>query len=149
MEDALSATRAAIEEGIVAGGGVALLQALKALQREKTEEMDDAERVGFNIVKRALEEPIRQIATNAGLDGAVVVDRAKSEKKGFGFDAQKMAWTDMIGAGIIDPAKVTRSAVQNAASIAGLMLTTECAITEIPEEKSPAPPAGGMGDYDY
>ena len=149
VEDALSATRAAIEEGIVAGGGVALLQALKALQREKTEEMDDAERVGFNIVKRALEEPIRQIATNAGLDGSVVVDRAKSEKKGFGFDAQKMAWTDMIGAGIIDPAKVTRSAVQNAASIAGLMLTTECAITEIPEEKSPAPPAGGMGDYDY
>ncbi len=149
VEDALSATRAAIEEGIVAGGGVALLQALKALQREKTEEMDDAERVGFNIVKRALEEPIRQIATNAGLDGAVVVDRAKSEKKGFGFDAQKMAWTDMIGAGIIDPAKVTRSAVQNAASIAGLMLTTECAITEIPEDKSPAPPAGGMGDYDY
>ena len=149
VEDALSATRAAIEEGIVAGGGVALLQALKALQREKTEEMDDAERAGFNIVKRALEEPIRQIATNAGLDGAVVVDRAKSEKKGFGFDAQKMAWTDMIGAGIIDPAKVTRSAVQNAASIAGLMLTTECAITEIPEDKSPAPPAGGMGDYDY
>ena len=149
VEDALSATRAAIEEGIVAGGGVALLQALKALQRVKTEEMDDAERVGFNIVKRALEEPIRQIATNAGLDGAVVVDRAKSEKKGFGFDAQKMAWTDMIGAGIIDPAKVTRSAVQNAASIAGLMLTTECAITEIPEDKSPAPPAGGTGDYDY
>ncbi len=149
VEDALSATRAAIEEGIVAGGGVAFLQALKALQREKTEEMDDAERVGFNIVKRALEEPIRQIAANAGLDGAVVADRAKSEKKGFGFDAQKMAWTDMMGEGIIDPAKVTRSAVQNAASIAGLLLTTECTISDMPEEEPPAAPAGGMGDYDY
>jgi chaperonin GroEL len=111
--------------------------------------MDAAERVGFNIVKRALEEPIRQIAINAGLDGSVVVDRAKSEKKGFGFDAQKMDWTDMMAEGIIDPAKVTRSAVQNAASIAGLLLTTECTITEIPEEKPAGPPAGGMGDYDY
>ncbi len=148
VEDALSATRAAIEEGIVAGGGVALLQALKALAREDTDTMDSAERVGFNIVKRALEEPIRQIAANAGLDGAVVVDRAKSEKKGFGFDAQKMKWTDMLAAGIIDPAKVTRSALQNAASIAGLLLTTECTIAEIPEEKSPMPPPGA-GDYDY
>ncbi len=128
---------------------MALLEALKALEREKTEEMDEAERVGFNLVKRALEEPIRQIAANAGLDGAVVADRAKSEKKGFGFDAQKMEWTDMMGEGIIDPAKVTRSAVQNAASIAGLLLTTECTISDMPEEEPPAPPAGGMGDYDY
>jgi len=149
VEDALSATRAAIEEGIVAGGGVVLLQALKALEREKTEEMGDAEKVGFNLVKRALEEPIRQIALNAGIDGAVVVDRAKSEKKGFGFDAQKMAWTDMMGEGIIDPAKVTRSAVQNAASIAGLLLTTECTISDLPEKEPPAPPAGETGDYDY
>jgi chaperonin GroEL len=149
VEDALSATRAAIEEGIVSGGGIALLQALKALERENTDEMIPDERVGFKIVKRALEEPIRQIATNAGLDGAVVVNRAKSEKKGVGFDAQEMEWRDMMEAGIIDPAKVTRSAVQNAASIAGLMLTTECTITEIPEEKPPAPPPGGMGDYDY
>jgi chaperonin GroEL len=148
VEDALSATRAAIEEGIVAGGGVALVQALKAVARESTDTMDNAERVGFNIVKRALEEPIRQIAANAGLDGAVVVDRAKSEKKGFGFDAQKMKWTDMLVEGIIDPAKVTRSALQNAASIAGLLLTTECTITEIPEDKPSMPPPGA-GDYDY
>ena len=102
--------------------------------------------MGFKIVKRALEEPIRQIAENAGLDGAVIADKARSEKKGIGFDAAKLEWVDMVKAGIIDPAKVTRSALQNAASIASLLLTTECAITDIPEkEKAPAGPGGGMG----
>jgi chaperonin GroEL len=150
VEDALSATRAAIEEGIVAGGGVAFIQAKKLLEQEKVRDLDEAEAVGFRIVKRALEEPIRQIAQNAGLDGAIVSERAKTEKKGFGFDAQKMAWGDMVAAGIIDPAKVTRSALQNAASIAGLLLTTECTVTEKPEEKpASAGPPGGMPDYDY
>ncbi|MCL2238070.1 MAG: chaperonin GroEL, partial [Treponema sp.] len=102
--------------------------------------------VGFKIVKRALEEPIRQIAENACVDAAMIADRAKNEKKGLGFDAAKMEWVDMIKAGIIDPAKVTRSALQNAASIASLLLTTECAITDIPEKKeAPAMPGGGMG----
>jgi chaperonin GroEL len=146
VEDALSATRAAIEEGIVPGGAIALIQAALALDKADTKELTDDEKVGFKIVKRALEEPIRQIAENAGLDGAVIAERAKSEKKGIGFDAAKMEWVDMLKAGIIDPAKVTRSALQNAASIASLLLTTECAITDIPEKKdAPAMPGGGMG----
>lgn len=146
VEDALSATRAALEEGIVPGGGTALIQAAKALDSYEGELTQD-ERVGFNIVKRALEEPIRQIAENAGQDGGVIAERAKNEKKGVGFDAAKMEWTDMVKAGIIDPAKVTRSALQNAASIAGLLLTTECAITDLPEKNPPAAPMGdgGMG----
>ena len=149
VEDALSATRAALEEGIVAGGGLALIQAAKALEKADETSLTDDEKVGFKIVKRALEEPIRQIAENAGLDGAVIADKAKNEKKGIGFDASKMEWTDMFAAGIIDPAKVTRSALQNAVSVASLLLTTECAITDIPE-KNPAPamPAGGMGGMD-
>ena len=147
VEDALSATRAAIEEGIVTGGGIALIQAWNALSARKTESLSQAEKLGHQIVMRALEEPIRQIADNAGLDGSIVVDRAKHEKKGFGFDAQKMEWIDLIKEGIIDPAKVTRSALQNAASIAGLLLTTECTITDKPEEDdAPAAPAP---DYDY
>jgi chaperonin GroEL len=146
VEDALSATRAAIEEGIVSGGELALIQAAIALDKADTANLTDDEKVGFKIVKRALEEPIRQIAENAGLDGAVIADKAKSEKKGIGFDAAKMEWVDMVKAGIIDPAKVTRSALQNAASIASLLLTTECAITDIPEKKDPPPmPGGGMG----
>jgi chaperonin GroEL len=146
VEDALSATRAAIEEGIVSGGEIALIQAALALDKADTEGLTDDEKVGFKIVKRALEEPIRQIAENAGLDGAVIADQAKREKKGVGFDAAKMEWVDMVKAGIIDPAKVTRSALQNAASIASLLLTTECAITDIPEKKeAPAMPGGGMG----
>jgi chaperonin GroEL len=150
VEDALSATRAAIEEGIVSGGELALIQAAIALDKADTAGLTDDEKVGFKIVKRALEEPIRQIAENAGLDGAVIADKAKSEKKGIGFDAAKMEWTDMVKAGIIDPAKVTRSALQNAASIASLLLTTECAITDIPEKKDPPPmPGGGMGGMDY
>ena len=150
VEDALSATRAAVEEGIVPGGGVVLISAMKALEKQSLEGLDEAEKVGFTIVKRALQEPIRQIAVNAGLDGAIVMDRATKEKKGVGFDAEKMEWSDMIGAGIIDPAKVTRSALQNAASVAGLLLTTECTITELPEKKEEAPAGGeGMDDYDY
>jgi chaperonin GroEL len=147
VEDALSATRAAIDEGIVSGGELALIQAAIALDKAPLDGFTDDEKQGFKIVKRALEEPIRQIAENAGLDGAVIADRAKSEKKGVGFDAAKMEWVDMVKAGIIDPAKVTRSALQNAASIASLLLTTECAITDIPEKKeAPAmPPGGGMG----
>jgi chaperonin GroEL len=146
VEDALSATRAAIDEGIVSGGGIALIQAALALDKADTNALTDDEKVGFKIVKRALEEPIRQIAENAGLDGAVIAERARSEKKGIGFDAAKMEWVDMMKAGIIDPAKVTRSALQNAASIASLLLTTECAITDIPEKKeAPAMPGGGMG----
>jgi len=146
VEDALSATRAAIEEGIVPGGEIALIQAALALDKADTAALTDDEKVGFKIVKRALEEPLRQIAENAGLDGAVISERAKNEKKGVGFDAAKMEWVDMVKAGIIDPAKVTRSALQNAASIASLLLTTECAITDIPEKKeAPAMPGGGMG----
>jgi len=146
VEDALSATRAAIDEGIVSGGEIALIQAALALDKADTAGLTDDEKVGFKIVKRALEEPIRQIAENAGLDGAVIAERAKNEKKGVGFDAAKMEWVDMMKAGIIDPAKVTRSALQNAASIASLLLTTECAITDIPEKKeAPAMPGGGMG----
>ena len=147
VEDALSATRAAIEEGIVSGGGVILIQAVKALDKETTEDLTPDEAVGYRIVKRALEEPIRQIAENAGLDGPIIAEKAKTEKKGIGFDAAKMEWSDLIKAGIIDPAKVTRSAIQNAASIAGMLLTTECTITDLPEKEAPAPmgPGGGGG----
>jgi len=152
VEDALSATRAAIEEGIVPGGGLTLIQVAKALESLDIENWSDEEKVGYRIVTRSLEEPIRQIATNAGLDGSIIADKAKHEKKGIGFDASKMEWTDMVKAGIIDPAKVTRSALQNAASISGLLLTTECAITDLPEKDDAgagagmgAPGMGGMG----
>jgi chaperonin GroEL len=139
VEDALSATRAAIEEGIIPGGGVTLAQIVPVLEKYDLSSFTEEEKVGFRIVMRALEEPIRQIAENAGVDGSIIAEKAKNEKKGVGFDAQKMEWTNMMKAGIIDPAKVARSALQNAASIAGLLLTTECAITEIPEkEKTPA-----------
>lgn len=146
VEDTLAATRAALEEGIVAGGGLALIQAALALEKS-TIDLTDDEKVGFKIVKRALEEPMRQIAENAGVDGAVISDKAKTAKKGVGFDAAKNEWKDMMEAGIIDPAKVTRSALQNAASIASLLLTTECAVTDIPEKNPPAPMPGadGMG----
>jgi chaperonin GroEL len=147
-EDALSATKAAVEEGIVAGGGTTLINVIPALERIKPS--DDEERVGINIVKRALEEPLRQIADNAGLEGSVVVEKVKGLKKGTGFDAEKEAYVDLVSAGIVDPVKVTRYALQNAASIVSMMLTTEALITEKPEEKKPAagapPPYGG--DYD-
>ena len=147
---ALNATRAGLEEGIVSGGGLALIQAATALDKADLSGLTDDEKVGFKIVKRALEEPIRQIAENSGQDGAVIADKAKGEKKGIGFDAAKLEWVDMIKAGIIDPAKVPRSALQNAASIARLLLTTECSVTDIPEKKeTPAMPAGGMDGMGY
>ncbi len=148
VEDALSATRAAVEEGIIAGGGLTLIQAANALEKYNLSNCDEEEKIGFSIVRRALEEPIRQIAENAGVDGAIIADKAKREKKGIGFDANTLEWVDLMAAGIIDPAKVTRSALQNAASIASLLLTTECAITDLPEKEAPAaapPPGGGMG----
>src|SRR6059036_2248746 len=138
VEDALNATRAAVEEGIVPGGGVELLRASKAIDRLKVE---GDEKVGAQIVKRALEEPIRQIVENAGLEGSVVVEKVKAETVATrGFDAETMEFVDMLQAGIIDPAKVERVALENAASIASLLLTTEALVTDIPEEKKDAPP---------
>lgn len=143
IEDALHATRAAIEEGIVAGGGVALLRAQAAVDALK---LEGDEKLGAHIVRRSLEEPLRIIASNAGCDASVVVNKVKESQGSFGFDAKKDVYVDMIAQGIIDPAKVTRSAIQNAASIAGLLLTTEATICEIPEEKKEAPAhGGGMG----
>ena len=144
VEDTIAATRAALEEGIVSGGGMSLIEASKALA-EIPADLTEDEKVGFKIVRRALEEPIRQISENAGLDGAVIAERAKNEKKGVGFNARTGEWVNMLEAGIIDPAKVTCSALKNAASVAGTLLTTECAITDIPEPKIPAAPAPDMG----
>ena len=142
VEDAMHATRAAVEEGIVAGGGVCLLRAAEALKDLTLDDHD--EQVGLKIVRRALEEPLRWIAQNAGLEGAIVCEKVReSSSASFGFNAMTEVYEDMIKAGVIDPAKVTRTAVQNATSIAGLMLTTEASIHEIPEE-TPAMPGGGM-----
>ncbi|MFQ5990689.1 MAG: TCP-1/cpn60 chaperonin family protein, partial [Candidatus Methylomirabilales bacterium] len=146
VEDALNATRAAVEEGIVTGGGVAYLRTRKALDDLKVE---GDEKVGANIVRRALEEPIRQIAENAGAEGSIVVQKVSQESGAYGYNAETDKYEDLVGAGIIDPTKVTRIALQNAASIAALMVTTEALVTEIPEKKeAPAMPpgAGGMGD---
>jgi chaperonin GroEL len=147
VEDALSATRSAIEEGIVPGGGVALIRTVPALEKHDISGLTEDEQVGYRIIQRALEEPLRNLVGNAGLDASVVAQRAKEEKAAVGFDVQKLEWTDLIKRGIIDPAKVTRSALQNASSIAGLFLTTECAITDVPEKKQSA--GGGPGDYDF
>jgi chaperonin GroEL len=145
VEDALNATRAAVEEGIVPGGGVALLRAAKAIDGMKKLEGD--ERVGAMIVRRALEEPIRQIVENAGLEGSVIVEKVKAETVPTrGYDAESMEYVDMLQAGIIDPAKVERVALQNAASIASLLLTTEALVTDIPEDAKPAAPAMPHGD---
>ncbi|HEX8843700.1 MAG TPA: chaperonin GroEL [Pyrinomonadaceae bacterium] len=147
VEDAMHATRAAVEEGIVPGGGVTLVRAAKALEKfDVTKDGDPDEQIGVSIVKRALEEPLRQIVQNAGKEGAVVVERVRSEKnENVGFNAQTEEFEDLVKAGVIDPAKVTRTALQNAASIAGLMLTTEAMVSELPEDdKAPAMP-GGMG----
>jgi chaperonin GroEL len=151
-EDALSATRAAVEEGIVPGGGATLLRAAKALENLK---LEGDERTGVQIVRRALEEPARQIAENAGLEGSVIVERIRGAKEGFGLNAVTGEITDMVKAGIVDPAKVTRSTIQNAASIAGLVLTTEALVVEKPEPKKaggggmPGGMGGGMGDMDF
>jgi chaperonin GroEL len=150
VEDAMHATRAAVEEGIVPGGGVALVRAAKALEKFNVSadgEGDPDEQIGVNIVRRALEEPLRQIVQNAGKEGAVVVERIRNEKsENVGFNAATETFEDLVKAGVIDPAKVTRTALQNAASIAGLMLTTEAMVSELPEDDkgSPAMP-GGMG----
>jgi chaperonin GroEL len=149
VEDALNATRAAVEEGIVPGGGVAYLRCLSALDKMK---LEGDKKIGVDIVKRALEEPIRQIANNAGQEGSVVTEKVKNEKGAYGFDASQDEYTDMIKAGIIDPTKVVRLALQNAASVASLMITTEAIVADKPEKKAPYPPMppgggmGGMGD---
>ena len=145
VEDALHATRAAVEEGIVAGGGVALLRAMSALDGLEAE---GDEAVGVSIVRRAVEEPLRQIACNAGVEGSLVLQEVKRLGGSMGYDAEKAEYVDMIKAGILDPTKVVRCALQNAASVAGLLVTTECAVTEVPEKKKPAPSPEGMGD-DY
>jgi chaperonin GroEL len=148
VEDALHATRAAVEEGIVPGGGVALLRAQKALDNVKNLEGD--EKIGVQIVRRAIEEPTRQLAYNGGAEGALVVEEIKKRKGNEGYDVATGEYKDLVKAGIVDPTKVTRSALQNAASIAGLLLTTEALVTEIPEkEKTPPMPPGGMGGMDY
>jgi len=150
VEDALHATRAAVEEGIVPGGGVALLRSVKTVQKvAESQEVHD-QRIGAEIVLKSLEIPMRQIVGNAGLEGALIIDKVKaSSSSSEGFDAQTEKYTDMIDAGIIDPTKVVRTALENAASVAGLVLTTEAGINELPEDKDkmPAmPPGGGMGD---
>ena len=148
VEDALHATRAAVEEGIVPGGGAALIRCIPTLQDLK---LRGDEQIGVQIVLRALEEPLRQLANNAGEEGSLIVKEVKDRKGWEGFDCDKLEYVDMGKAGIIDPTKVTRFALQNASSIAGLLLTTECCVTEVPEkEKSHAgPPGGGMGGMDY
>ena len=144
VDDALSATRAAIEEGIVAGGGVAYIRAQAALEGLKGENED--EQTGIEIIRRAVEEPLRQIVANAGKEGAVVVDKVRNGEANFGYNARKDVYENLKAAGVVDPAKVTRVALENAASIAGMFLTTECVITDIKEENPmPQMPAGGMG----
>ncbi|MBZ0167391.1 MAG: chaperonin GroEL, partial [Candidatus Omnitrophica bacterium] len=132
VEDALHATRAAVEEGIVPGGGVAFLRAIPALDKLK---LKGDEKTGVDIVRRSLESPVRQLATNAGLEGSVIVEHLKTQAGNIGYDINTDEYVDMLASGVIDPAKVTRSALQNAASIAGLMLTTEALITDIPAKK--------------
>jgi chaperonin GroEL len=151
VEDALHATRAAVEEGIVPGGGVALLRCLSAIDAVKPE--NDDERIGVDIVKRAIEFPTRALADNAGVEGSVVVQEIKRRKGNDGYNVSTGVYEDLVKAGVVDPKKVTRTALQNAASIAGLLLTTECLVTEIPEKEKKAPMpgghGGGMGDMDY
>jgi chaperonin GroEL len=148
VEDAMHATRAAVEEGIVPGGGVALLRAQKALDELKLE--DEDEQIGVQIVRRALEAPLREIASNAGVEGAVVVEQVRQNKMAaFGYNAATETYSDLVKDGVIDPAKVTRTALQNAASIAGLLLTTEALVAEIKtdDDKMKMPAGGGMGDF--
>lgn len=148
IEDALAATRAAVEEGIVAGGGTALANTITAVDA-LIAGVDGDEKTGIRIVKRALEEPVRQIAENAGLEGSVVIEKVMASKPGIGFDALKEEYVDMIQAGIVDPTKVTRSALQNAASVAALLLTTEGVVADLPEKEKPAMPGGMGGDMMY
>ena len=148
VDDALHATRAAVEEGIVPGGGVALLRAKRAIKDLSSDNSDV--QAGIKIVLKALEAPIRQIAQNAGVDGSIVVGKVLDNKsKTFGFDAQTEEYKDLVEAGIIDPAKVVRVALQDAASVAGLLVTTEAMVAEMPKKEGPAMPMGGMGGMDY
>ena len=151
VDDAMNATRAAVEEGVVPGGGVALLHAIKALDAVKPG--NDDQRVGIEIVRRAIQTPARQIAENAGLDGAVVVGKLlESNDVNWGFDAQANEYADLIGRGIIDPTKVVRTALQDASSVAGLLITTEAMVAERPKKEPAMPaggPGGGMGDMDF
>ena len=152
VDDALNATRAAVEEGIVPGGGVALLRTRKAVDKLKSENPDV--QAGINIVLRALEAPIRQIVENAGVEGSIVVGKVMENKsETFGFDAQEETYKDLVAAGIIDPTKVIRTALQHAASVAGLLVTTEAMVAEHPKKESPMPMGGGgmggMGGMDY
>ena len=143
VEDALNATRAAVEEGIVPGGGVALLRSLKNLEELK---LDEEQQFGVKIVRRACEEPLRQIAQNGGWDGSIIVEKVKNGKGAFGYNAQTGEYGDLLEAGVIDPTKVVRSALQNAASIASLLLTTEATVCEIHDDRAKAPaamPGGG------
>ena len=144
VDDALAATRAAVEEGIVAGGGVAIVRAAKKLEKLLGE--NDDEQTGINIIERAIEEPLRQIVENAGMEGSVIVSKVKDGKNDFGFNAKTEEFENMMKAGIIDPAKVVRVALQHASSVAGMLLTTECVISDIPEETPAMPqmPGGGM-----
>ena len=143
VDDALAATRAAVEEGIVAGGGVAIVRAAKKLEKLSGE--NDDEQTGINIIERAVEEPLRQIVANAGMEGSVIVNKVKEGKNDFGFNAKTEKFENMMKAGIIDPSKVVRIALQHAASVAGMLLTTECVISDIPEETPAMPPMGGGG----
>jgi chaperonin GroEL len=152
VEDALHATRAAVEEGIVAGGGVALIRCIAAIEAVKGANEDET--IGIGIIKRAVESPLRALAINAGEDGGVIVDKVKKGKGNEGYNVATGVYEDLVKAGIVDPKKVTRSALQNAASIAGLLLTTEAVITDLPEKEKPAPGGGhgggdmgGMGGY--
>src|SRR5207245_11168305 len=146
----LQATRAAVEGGIVAGGGVALLRTLPAIETLKLD--DEDERIGVDIVRKAIESPLRALASNAGVEGSIIVQEVKRRKGNEGYNVTTGEYEDLVKAGVVDPKKVTRTALQNAASIAGLLLTTECLITEVPEKEKPAPGGGhgpGMGGMDY
>jgi len=150
VNDALHATRAAVEEGIVPGGGVAYIRAIESL--EKLKGANEDETTGIQIVKRAVEEPLRQIVVNSGIEGSIVVQKIKEGKGDFGFNARTEVYEKLLAAGVIDPTKVTRIALENAASIAGMLLTTECVISDKPERDKPAMPqmgGGGMGDMGY
>jgi chaperonin GroEL len=142
VEDALHATRAAVEEGIVPGGGVALIRCLAAIEAV---ELEGDEKIGANIVKRAIESPLRSLAQNAGVEGSIIVQEVRKRKGNDGYNVATGQYEDLVKAGVVDPKKVTRTALQNAASIAGLLLTTECLICEVPEKEKPAPAPGGHG----
>ncbi|HEY5657251.1 MAG TPA: TCP-1/cpn60 chaperonin family protein, partial [Myxococcota bacterium] len=148
VEDALHATRAAVEEGVVVGGGVALLRAQRALEGIEDSLPDQDQKAGVKIVRRAIEEPLRWIAGNAGVDGSIVVNKVREGTGAFGFNAQTEEYEDLIKAGVIDPTKVVRTALQNAASVASLLLTTEALIAEKPEKKQAHTHGGGMPDMD-